>query len=69
MVQNSLATAVVNCKVHVEQILRVSDTAPDGLNGKNLVICCVLVSTVFVRVVDTDSRNRIVLQGQLCMYR
>ena len=36
-----------------------------GLN----VICCVLVSTVFVRVVDTDSRNRIVLQGQLCMYR
>ena len=61
MVQNSLATAVVNCKV--EQIFRVSDMAPDGLNGKKF---CDLLD-VLVSIVDTDSRNRLVLQGQLCI--
>ena len=41
-----------------------SDTAPDGLNDCDL-LCVVKASIVIVRVVTTESRNRLVLRGQL----
>ena len=39
--------------------------APNGLNGKKFCVIFVCCKIVVVQVVATDSRNRIVLHGQL----